>query len=302
MTRWENIRLQWLKAAGWLVGRLGFDGLRALGNGLGNLMWLVVPKRRRLATRNIAKHLDLPEDQAAMLAKSSFRHSARSFLEILLTDRFNKNSPRLSFAQPELWDALCASPRPIVFATGHIGAWELEAGMLGDLYEASRPHIIVVRRYPDPAMQAFITSRREVNGGQMIGHRTVASSVLRALRKNGIVAFLVDHNALSSEALFLPFLGEEAAVNMGPALLAIRAEAIIWPGFLLREGKNYVFHLHEPLDTLTLQGSRDEKVREAALFYTRAVEKIIRVAPEQWFWMHNRWKSRSKTGEGRMQV
>ena len=119
----------------------------------------------------------------------------------------------------------------------------------------------------------------------MVGHRTVVAAVLRALRKNGIVAFLVDHNAPRSEALFLPFMGEETAVNMGPALLAVRAEALIWPVCLMREGNGYVFHLQEPLDTATLKGSREEKVLAAATFYTKAVEKAVQRAPEQWFWI-----------------
>lgn len=294
MNLWHRIQFFLFSGCAFLLSRLGFSGLSRLGDGLGRLMWHLLPARRKLATDNIVRHLNLSESEARATAYASFRHNARSFMEILLTDRFGLGSPRLRIAEPDLFKEMLACERPIVAATAHLGAWELLASMLGELYEKPRPRVVVVRRYPNPAFQAFISSRREARGATMAGHRTVAAAVLRALRKKGIVAFLVDHNAPRSEALFLPFLGEEAAVNMGPALLAVRAEALIWPVFLLREAGGYVLHLQPPLDTAALEGNRAEKVSAAASFYTKAVEQAVRLMPEQWFWMHNRWKSHSR--------
>ena len=128
----------------------------------------------------------------------------------------------------------------------------------------------------------------------MVGHRRAAMDVIRALHKNGIVAFLVDHNSSRAESEFLPFLGEEAAVNMGPALLAVRGKALVWPLVLAREGKDYVFRLRKPLDTLELTGTREENVRTTVEFYTRAIEDFIVAEPEQWFWMHERWKTKNR--------
>ena len=291
----HRIQFSLLSGCASLLSRLGFSGLSRLGNGFGRLMWHALPVRRKLATDNIIRHLNLSEPEAHATARASFCHNARSFMEIMLTDRFGLSSPRLRIAEPELFQEILACERPIVAATAHLGAWELLASMLGELHEEPRPRVVVVRRYPNPAVQAFISSRREARGATMAGHRTVAATVLRALRKKGIVAFLVDHNAPRSEALFLPFLGEEAAVNMGPALLAVRAEALIWPVFLLREGDDYVLHLQPPLDTAALTGNRAQKVSAAASFYTEAVEKAVRLMPEQWFWMHNRWKAHSRS-------
>lgn len=291
LTPCQRLRLGLLNRGASALARLDFGGLERLGSCLGRLIWTCLPWRRKLATDNVARHLDVPRDEARDIARQSFCHSGRSFTEILLTDRFGLDSPRLRFAQPDLKRALSECARPIVATTAHIGAWELLASLLGQIYAPPRPRMVVVRRYPDPAVQAFITTRREASGATMIGHRTVAASVLKALRQNGIVAFLVDHHALRGESLFLPFLGEKAAVNMGPALLAVRAGALLWPIFLLRDGGDYVMSLEEPLDTAVLTGSREDKVRAAALFYTGAVERIVQAHPTQWFWMHNRWKS-----------
>ena len=73
---------------------------------------------------------------------------------------------------------------------------------------------------------------------------------------------------------------------------AVRGGAEIWPVVLIREGNDYVFTLGDTLDTAALEGTRDEKIEQAARFYTAEIEKFIRRRPEQWFWMHNRWKTK----------
>lgn len=297
MTGKERLRFRLLCATGSALRLLGFPGLALLGNGVGHLIWHFVPSRRKLAVNNIARHLGMSKQEAEKTAHASFCHTGRAFLEILLTGKFGMNSPRLRIESPELMQRLRECDRPIVAATAHFGSWELLASMLGQLYAPPRPRMVVVRRYHDEAVQSFIASCREATGADMIGHRNAAMSVIRALHHRGIVAFLVDHNTSPAEAEFLPFLDEVAAVNMGPALLAVRAKALIWPVALTREGDNYLFRLQEPLDTATLEGTRDEQVKSAATFYTQAIENFIHERPEQWFWMHDRWKTRARSSD-----
>ena len=296
MTAFEHLKFHLLRAMGRILCMSGFSGITLLGNGVGHLIWYFVPSRRELAVKNIMRHLGMSRNEAEKTAHASFCHTGRSFLEILLTGKFGMNSPRLRLASPELMQKLRECQRPIVASTAHFGSWELLASMLGQLYDPPRPRMVVVRRYHDAAVQEFIASCREATGADMIGHRNAAMSVIRALHKKGIVAFLVDHNTSSSEAEFLPFLGEVAAVNMGPALLAVRAKALVWPVVLVREGQEYVFELREPLDTATLEGTREEQIKATAMFYTQAIESFIRERPEQWFWMHDRWKTKEKPG------
>lgn len=271
----------------------GYSFNRHVGNALGRLMWLVLKNRRRLAISNISQHLNLSKEEATELAYKAFKHNARSFLEITLIESFSFHPTRttIRIAEPGLFKYLQECTRPIVAATAHLGAWELMAALVGDLYEAPRPRIIVVRQYPNKAVQNFISQCRESHNATMVGNKMVAAHVIRALKNKGIVAFLVDHKARIHEALPINFLNAKAPVNMGPALLALRGEAIVLPIFLLREGNGYVMHIQEPLDTTELVGTREEKVTQIAEFYTKSVEKIIKQYPEQWFWMHNRWKN-----------
>lgn len=296
MTTAQHFRLGLLKGIGAVLGLFGFSGIEKLGNGLGRLIWRFASKRREMAVRSIMLHLGKERAEAERIALESFCHTGRSFLEIVLTDKFGLESPRLRVDPPELFEELKNCQRPIVAATAHFGSWELLASLLGQIYEEPRPRMVVVRRYPDEAVQEFIASRREATGATMVGHRRAAMDVVRALHKNGIVAFLVDHNThRQAEAEFIPFLNETAAVNMGPALLAVRGKALVWPVVLAREGKDYVFRLQKPLDTAELSGTREENIRATAEFYTQAIEKFILDAPEQWFWMHERWKTKKRS-------
>ena len=294
MTAGQNIAFHLLKAFGAVVRSTGFAGVKALGNAMGRLIWRFVPSRRDMAIESIMKHLGKSRAEAERIAFESFCHNGRSFLEIVLTRSFGLDSANLRFDPPELFEELKNCQRPIVAATAHFGSWELLASLLGQVYENPRPRMVVVRRYNNPAVQEFISTCREATGAEMVGHRQAAMGVIRALHKNGIVAFLVDHNTMPREAEFLPFLGEEAAVNAGPALLAVRGKALVWPVVLVREGGDYVFRLQKPLDTAELTGTREENIREVAKFYTEATEKFILEAPEQWFWMHERWKTKAK--------
>jgi KDO2-lipid IV(A) lauroyltransferase len=176
--------------------------------------------------------------------------------------------------------------------TGHFGAWELLAGILG-LYFSERPAQIIVRQPQNPALSQTLTHLRSHAGLQVVHNRQSTFKVLRCLKRQGISAFLVDHNCGRNKAVFLPFLQKYAAVNMGPAVLALRARAIVWPVFLARAQKEkYLLYSGPCLDTAALNGDFSSKVQQVAEFYTRAVEEMLLKHPEQWFWMHRRWKTR----------
>lgn len=131
------------------------------------------------------------------------------------------------------------------------------------------PRLTVVRTYKNKLMDYVTTRLRSSHGADVIGHREAAFPVLRALRKNGYAAFLADHNTSRSEAFFLPFLGEEAAVNKGPAVLAVRAKALVWPIALIRDGDRYRIIIEEPLDTALLEGDAEEKRSRSPHFIRR---------------------------------
>ena len=276
----------------WLARRmrkLDFVRLFQIADAIGFAMWTFLSRRRRETVERIKFHLNLPEAEAARLAKNSFYNTARSFLEIFLNNRFD--SINIQIRDPELFHRLSQTGQPGILATAHFGAWELEGAYLSQI--AERPALTVSRKQKNPAVSNLIKELRREAELDTVDHRAAAGPALDCMRRGGVVGFLVDHNASRKEAVFLPFFNDVAAINMGPAMLAIRAKALVYPSFLRRDGlRSYTLHLHEPLDTTALEGTLLEKIRQVAEFYTRAVEEEVRQCPEQWFWMHNRWKTR----------
>lgn len=280
-----------------LAQNLSIKNISKAGRVLGYLMWYSLPGRKKIATQAISLHLQKDQKQTKFLAKSNFQHTGRSFLELFFTRKIDYRfmQTNVFIPHPENFYPMLEFNRPIVATTAHLGSWELLAGIL-NLHFQNRPSQIVVRQPKDIYLSQTMTHFRQSNRVEIVHQDQASVKVLRCLRMNGITAFLVDHNCGRSKAVFLPFFKKFAAVNMGPALLAIRARALIWPIFLLRNGNtDYILQAYQPLDTMTLKGSLQDKINYAAQFYTKTVEDAVRLYPDQWFWMHKRWKTQPKS-------
>jgi len=274
---------------------LGLKAVHTLGLWFGESMWRTLRQRRHMAIQAIRHHLELPEEEAASLARESFRHTGQAFLELFTARAVDHRfvQARVAFSDADNFSRLLKTDRPVVAATGHLGAWELMAG-ISRLFFQDRRSQIIVKQPINPVFRFALTSLRGIGSNEIVNKDNAAPTVLRCLlRDKGISAFLVDHNAKRSKAVFLPFLNELASVNAGPAVLAVRAKALIWPIFLLRNSPGqYLLHSLPPLDTTSLTGTMQDRIEAAAKFYTQAVEETVRRNPEQWFWMHKRWRTR----------
>jgi KDO2-lipid IV(A) lauroyltransferase len=287
----QKASLALLHALAAVLRLFGLRGIARPAKAAGALYWLLARKRRAYAIASVTRHLGKTPADAADIARRSIQSAAQSFLEMNFTKDFRlENNPRLRINS--VFREMLAEDRPVVATTGHIGGWELLAGLLGQ-FRTGRPALVVVRNQKSPVFNAFFHQMRSQGNGASIGHRNASAAVLEALRTRGTACFLVDHNTLRNEAVFLPFLGETAAVNIGPALLALRGKAVVYPVFLFRaHNGNYELKATGPLDTTALQGSIPERAGRIAEFYTRAMEQAVLEHPEQWLWAHKRWKTR----------
>lgn len=270
--------------------------IQKLGRALGRLMWRVLPKRREMAIQAITLHLKTTRSQAMDLARESFQQSGCSFLELFLNRKFDFRfmPAHVRINDPANFLNLFETQRPIVATSGHFGAWELLAGLF-NLYTRARPTQIIAYYPKNPAFSQMLIHNRQHAAMEVVSNRKTTIKISRCLRQNGICGFLVDQNCVRRKALFLPFLEKIAAVNMGPASLAVLNKALVWPIFLKRDPDGrYTLFSQQPLDTTALEGTKQEKIKETALFYTQAVQEMLLSAPEQWLWMHERWKTRPK--------
>jgi len=184
----------------------------------------------------------------------------------------------------EHFERAIAQGKGVLFATAHLGNWELSAYAHGLL---TAPMSVVVRPLDNPLIDQMVERRRALSGNTLLSKRDFARSILQALRRNEAVGILVDQNASIENGAFVPFFGRVACANLTFARLAARSGAPVIPGFAIWRSaeKRYVLRFYPPVE-ITGDATKDTARIQAA------VENAIREYPDQWLWIHRRWKTR----------
>lgn len=263
-----------------------------LGRRLGDLACLSFPGRRRLTLDNLARAF--PELSAAdrrALCRRSWQHLGLVFVELcaLLSRPLDDLLSRISVEGREHLDRAMTTHGRVLALSGHLGNWEL-------LSVAHRvtpyPLAVVVRPLDSRWLNPIAERLRRRTGVELIDKRGALRPVLTALARGGMVGILLDQNAARSEGVFVPFFGSPASTSRSVALLALRTGAPVVPIFARREadGRHRIM-VQAPLDP-PKTSDREAAVAELTARCTEVIEAAIREAPEQWLWMHNRWRTR----------
>jgi KDO2-lipid IV(A) lauroyltransferase len=178
----------------------------------------------------------------------------------------------------------------VLFLTGHLSAWEL-APFAQALF--GYPLHFLARPIENRRVNELIDRYRCLSGNQPIDKGKSARAVLSILRQGGTVGVLIDHNTSREEGVFVDFFGLEACTTSGLARLALRTDAAVVPGFLIWDGELRKYRLRfDPAVELARTGDSDSDIRENTARFTKVVEEFVRRYPEQWLWVHKRWKTR----------
>ncbi len=235
-------------------------------------------------------------DRAALLSASA-RHLGRVLGEVAW----------LRHASPLQVDSLCdisgeqhlfaalEQGRGAILVTGHIGNWELLGARL---CTAGIPMSTVVRRVYDPRLDQIMTDLRSRFGTEVI-HRgpRAGQKLLRALLRNRVLGLLIDQDIRDLAGTFVPFFGRPSWTPTGAATMAIRAERPIVPTFIHRQPDGrHIVEAQPPLP-FPDSGTTEEKVHELTAAATAAIEQQIRKHPEQWVWMHRRWRTEPEVAQ-----
>jgi Kdo2-lipid IVA lauroyltransferase/acyltransferase len=245
-----------------------------------------VPKLRAVALRNL--ELAYPSWTAAersAAAGGCFHSLARILVTLARMPALNRANIHewIAYEGLEHFHAAKARGKGVIFATGHLGNWELSAFAHGLLTE---PMHVVVRPLDNPSLDAMATRLRTLTGNHVIEKKD-GRSVLRALAANQAVGILADQNTSLAEGLFIDFFGLPACTNPGTARLAAHTGAAIIPGYALWDATaaRYVLKFYPYL--LATGNPLDDTQRIHA-----QLEQVIRQYPDQWLWIHRRWKTR----------
>jgi KDO2-lipid IV(A) lauroyltransferase len=265
-----------------------------LGGFYARLLDRAIPRLRRSAEQNLC--FAYPESDAAWRTKTIdgvFASIGRVLVAFARFPEITAGNVRdwIGYEGFENFERAKARGKGVLFATAHLGNWELSAFAHAWLAE---PMGVVVRPLDNPLIDELVEGRRALSGNTLLSKRDFARSILQALKKNEAVGILVDQNSSADFGVFVPFFGKRACSGLTFAKLAARSGAAVIPGFAVWDAgtRRYVLRFY-PEVTITGDAGSDTAAIQ------RAVEAAIREYPDQWLWIHRRWKTRP-AGEARM--
>ncbi len=188
-----------------------------------------------------------------------------------------------------------ARGKGVLVLTGHLGAWELSSfyhSLMG------YPMSLVIRRLDNARVDAFVNQIRCLHGNRVIHKDDFARGLLTAMHNGETVGILMDTNMTPPQGVFVPFFGVQACTATALARVALKTEAAVLPGFLLWEPaeRRYVLRFGEEI-ALVRTGFAEQDIVNHTARFTATIEAYVRRYPEQWLWVHRRWKTRPANGE-----
>lgn len=286
----------------WLIvrvlGLLPRPGARALAIGVARLVYVLHSRLRRVALRNLEiafPQMSLPERRC--LVRAEFDNLGRLLAEFCLFPRYTReNVSRVAIYDGlENYRAAQSRGKGVLFLTAHLGGWEL-----GSFVHSLNGYPLreVVRPLDNRRLNRLVEHYRTLHGNSTFDKQEFARGLLAAMRAGETVGVLMDTNMTPPQGVFVPFFGVPACTASGIARVALRTDAAVVPAFTIwdRELGKYRIHF-EPALKLTRTGNDDADAVENTALFTRVIEEFIRRHPDQWLWVHRRWKTRP-AGEG----
>jgi len=288
----EQLALAPLAGLGWVLVRLPPGVGLWLGRRLGDLVYRTLPGRRAVASQNLALAFGAERSSDALdrLCRQSFHQLGMTLVEVCASLSAPPASllSRMAVEGMDRLEAAMARGKGALLLTGHLGNWELLAAAHR---RSGYPLSIVVRPMDSSLLDRLVTRVRERSGAELVRKQRALREVLDALQRQRMVAILLDQNATRREGVFVPFFGRPASTSKSLALLALRSGAPVLPVFIYREADGSHRVVIEPEVPRPATGDRRQDIVVYTAAFTRCVEDAIRRWPEQWLWVHRRWRT-----------
>ena len=279
------------KLAGYCLSRLPRSLALFIGGRLGVLAYWFAHEQRRLACEHIRLSLELTDRRnVRAIAKACFKNIGKTLVEFMRFPRLNSRQidqyVRFEGIQ-HVHDALSKGNGAIIL-TGHFGNWELLAASISNTIAPLFP---IVRELRSPRLNVIVSGYREKAGYSTIDRDTGIRQALRCLKRNELLGIVADVDT-TVNGVFVNFFGRPAYTPYSPVAFALKTGAAILPSFIIRQpdGTHQAI-IEEPLELKRCNDKEQELVKNTQKF-TEIIESYIRKHPEQWIWMHKRWKTR----------
>jgi KDO2-lipid IV(A) lauroyltransferase len=279
----------WLKALEWMP----LPAARLLARLLGATVHALTPKWRDVADRNLRLAFpDMTQSRRAEITRGVYRHLARVLLSTARLPRIRADNINqwLVYEGYEHYTEAHKKGRGVMFLTAHLGDWEISAhGHC--LY--GHPMHVVGRPLDNPYLDRYVEGRRVVSGNRLIRKQEFGRQALRALGAKEAVGVLVDQNAAGDDGVFVDFFGHKASATSGQVRIAMRTGTPMIPGFAFWNEQRgiYILRFSAPVE-MANTGEPEADLLENTQRCQKVIEQAIREYPDQWLWIHRRWKTR----------
>ncbi|QDR82075.1 lysophospholipid acyltransferase family protein [Sporomusa termitida] len=256
----------------------------------GTLCWPLVPARRRkMAVANISRSLRVDERQAAAIAKASAVRFGPMFMEVLHMPCLNRDNidRYVQITGREHLETALQLGRGAVLATAHTGNWELLGAALA-MHDF--PLVAVVQRQTNPAMDSFINEYR-TKAGMHVTYKQGVREMVKLLGAGKIIGLLMDQDN-HNRGVFVEFFSRPASTPQGAAALGRLNQAPVVPAFITGNPDGTHRVIIHPHLTVPKTADREEDIRNTTQQLTKIIENHVRRYPHEWFWLHNRWKTK----------
>ncbi|HZI51370.1 MAG TPA: lysophospholipid acyltransferase family protein [Terriglobia bacterium] len=278
-----------LKTFGWLPRPAAYPAAEIVAA----LGFRLARRQRHAGIQNLQMALPgLTNDQRLAILRGSFSNLGRLLVEFSHFPYLNKHNiaELVDYDGFEHYQNAVARGKGVIFLTAHFGSWELSC-FAHSLY--GNPMKFVVREIDNNKVEGLIETYRGLAGNTPIDKRNASRDILRSLRNNETIGILVDQNTTRDEGVFVDFFGIPAATTPAVATLALRTGAAVIPGFLIWDGNTRKHRLHfDPAVELITTGDPTRDIVENTRAFNGILENVIRRYPDQWLWIHRRWKTR----------
>jgi KDO2-lipid IV(A) lauroyltransferase len=275
------------------IGVLPRPLARAGGISLAWLVYLLHVRLRRVGTRNL--QLAFPEKsrlERAAILRGVFTSLGRQLAELCLFPKYTpKNVSRVvAYDGFENFERALARRKGVLFLTAHLGAWELSA-FAHSLY--GHPLHIVMRSLDNLHIDRMARQYRTMHGNSTVDKDDFIRGLLSAMKAGETVGILMDTNMTPPQGVFVDFFGIPACTASGLARIALRTDAAVVPGFTIWDPVLRKYRLRfDPPAKLIRTGDDDADIIANTRLFTEVIEDYVRRYPDQWLWVHRRWKTR----------
>ena len=279
----------WVKTIGLLPRPLA----RAKGIVLGLIVYLLFGRLRRVGMRNLALAFPaMNRRERRRILRRTYISLGRQLAEVCLFPGYTREnvSEIVVYEGFENFERAYARRKGVLFLTAHLGAWELSAfahSLQG------HPLAIVMRSLDNARVDRLIQSYRTMHGNRTVDKDDFIRGLLAAMRDGETVGILMDTNMTPPQGVFVDFFGIPACTASGLARIALRTDAAVVPGFTVWDSKlrKYILRFDAAIELVRTGDDQADVVANTAKF-TKIIEDYIRRYPDQWLWVHRRWKTR----------